>query len=327
MARAQTLGGSIMEPPGGNMQIVAPFPGKVLAVGESSLPRPGTSVREGQHLLRLAVLPSERDLLSASEDLRARRAAYEVAQSHAERSQQLLLEKAVSEREVQEAQAALTQAEATLRVAEARLALIRGDDVPAEDLAPMAITAPRGGLIKAVHVAAGQTVAAGTLLYEVSDVYRAWVRVPVYAGDVRDYTGQTVAQVQRIGGVADSTTREARLVTGPLSANPDAASVDLFLEVDNRDGAFRPGEKVSVVFSVGTEESSLIVPYSAILYDYQGGTWVYEQVAPQTYTRRRVELKGVVGGEALVGRGLEPDITVVSVGAAELFGTEFGAGK
>jgi hypothetical protein len=71
----------------------------------------------------------------------------------------------------------------------------------------------------------------------------------------------------------------------------------------------------------------LTIPSSAVLYDIHGGAWVYQQTAPQKYSRRRVEIARVAGGAALVARGLQTGAKVVTAGAAELFGTEFSTGK
>jgi multidrug efflux pump subunit AcrA (membrane-fusion protein) len=82
-----------------------------------------------------------------------------------------------------------------------------------------------------------------------------------------------------------------------------------------------------VTLPLREEEEALHVPRAAILWDYLGGAWVYEKTAPRTYTRRRVELRRTQGEVAVLARGLRAGAEVVTAGAAELFGTEFGAGK
>ncbi len=72
---------------------------------------------------------------------------------------------------------------------------------------------------------------------------------------------------------------------------------------------------------------AMVIPYSAILYDIHGGTWVYENTSPNVFVRRRVELKNVQDGKAILIRGPAAGTKVVTVGAAEIFGTEFGGGK
>ena len=72
---------------------------------------------------------------------------------------------------------------------------------------------------------------------------------------------------------------------------------------------------------------SLVVPWSAVTHDVNGGTWVYENTSPQTFVRRRVQVRHVAGTEAVLESGPKVGTKVVSVAVAELFGTEFGIGK
>lgn len=66
------------------------------------------------------------------------------------------------------------------------------------------------------------------------------------------------------------------------------------------------------------------VPVSAVVYDANGVTWVYTQVAPLTFVRQRVSIVHVTGGIALLQSGPSPGVQIVVVGAAELLGVEYG---
>ena len=70
-------------------------------------------------------------------------------------------------------------------------------------------------------------------------------------------------------------------MTGPQTADSQASSADLFFELDNGDGVFRPGQRVSVSMSSASTAPGLTIPTSAIAYDYHGGAWVYVNTAPQ----------------------------------------------
>ncbi len=74
----------------------------------------------------------------------------------------------------------------------------------------------------------------------------------------------------------------------------------------------------------GPGAAAIEVPASAILTDINGGEWVYVETAPRQFERRRVEVARIVGGRASLARGLASGVRVVTAGAAELFGTEFG---
>jgi hypothetical protein len=167
-------------------------------------------------------------------------------------------------------------------------------------------------------------VSEGVKLLSLEGLDPIWVRVPVYAGDLRDIEASAGAQVQGVGDPPGSPGRPARMVTGPPSADAAAATVDLFFQATNRDGGLRAGQRVGVVLRLRERELGEVVPWSAVVRDMDGGTWIYERTAPQQYTRRRVTLRYVVGNEALISDGPAAGTVVVRAGAMELFSTEFG---
>jgi hypothetical protein len=73
--------------------------------------------------------------------------------------------------------------------------------------------------------------------------------------------------------------------------------------------------------------AATIVPYRAVLYAADGGTWVYTVTQPLTYVREKVVLANVGATEALLALGPPAGATVVSTGVIELYGAELGVGK
>ena len=69
-----------------------------------------------------------------------------------------------------------------------------------------------------------------------------------------------------------------------------------------------------------------VVPYGAVLYDAKGATWVYVAPEPLAYQRERITVHDIDGDRALLTDGPAAGTAVVSVGAAELYGTELGVG-
>ncbi len=116
----------------------------------------------------------------------------------------------------------------------------------------------------------------------------------------------------------------------PLIADALATSIDLYYRLDNRAGRIRPGQKVAVTLELRGPASgqSLVVPWSAVVHDIHGGTWVYEQLADQerSFRRRRVEVQYVDGTKAVLASGPPVGTPVATGGAIELLGTEFGFG-
>lgn len=150
-----------------------------------------------------------------------------------------------------------------------------------------------------------------------------WVRASVFASDLAGLARSAKAMVRPLGAEGES--RAAQPVQAPPSANGTAGTVDIYYMLDNRDRAFRVGQRVSVDLPLTGQSRGLSVPSSAILRDIYGGEWVYCRTGKDTFVRQRIEVASEKDGRALLSRGLQAGVEVVTVGAAELFGTEFGA--
>jgi hypothetical protein len=66
------------------------------------------------------------------------------------------------------------------------------------------------------------------------------------------------------------------------------------------------------------------IPYAALLYDAQGAAFTYTSPAPLTYVRSPVSVRRITGRTAVLTKGPAAGTRVVTVGAAELVGTEYG---
>jgi RND family efflux transporter MFP subunit len=326
MATYRTLSGEVTLPPGQSQTITAPVAGMLTAVGAP--PQVGASVQRGQALYRLVPIEREsrgRDLRADAErELETAQARVQAARLRVARAEQLLRDGAGSQRNLEEAQLELSQAEAAEKAAREQLSYL--SQTPFDNPQGLTIEAPDAGMVVKTHISAGQVVPAGTAVMDIARVNPVWIRVPVYVGELREFSASGSVLIHPIGSTPGTGGRAARRVTGIPSANAAAATADLFYEIDNAGLAFRPGEKVGVSFASGGDQA-LVVPWSAVIHDINGGTWVYEQTAPQTYSRQRIEVLYVRDEIAALRRGPAVGKSVVKTGAAELFGTEFGVGK
>jgi hypothetical protein len=66
-----------------------------------------------------------------------------------------------------------------------------------------------------------------------------------------------------------------------------------------------------------------VIPYSAVVYDTDGSTWAYVNTAARTYERKPITVTEIDGTTALLSAGPAAGTAVVTVGAAELLGTEY----
>jgi len=324
VAQTRTLAGEIVLPPDRTTSVAAPVGGTLSA--DSAALAVGAFVRKGQPLFRLTpYLAPERDLrVQLERDISNAQTRVDAARDRLNRAEQLLRDRAGSQKAVDQTREEFTLAETDLKAARERLQRYEQKPIAAD--VTVTISAPREGVVQKVFVNPGQAVAGGTPLFEISNLSAVWVRVPVYVGDLRSL-GRQPARIHALNETAGGPVRMARPVNAPPTANPSNDTADLYFELANGDGSLRPGQKVGVTLFERRTEESLVVPWSAVLHDTTGGTWVYENTAPQHYVRRRVEVQRVVEGNAVLIRGPAIGAKVVTAGAAEIFGTEFGTGK
>jgi hypothetical protein len=69
------------------------------------------------------------------------------------------------------------------------------------------------------------------------------------------------------------------------------------------------------------------IPYAAVLYDPAGDTWTYTSPEPLVFVRAPIDVIRIDGDTALLSSGPPPGTDVVTVGAAELLGSEYEVGE
>lgn len=359
VSQRRTLGGEAMAAIGNSLIASAPVPGIIAQHSTAPIPLPGSQVQRGQAVVDLIPLLSpERDVMTPAErvqlvaaranvvaaqqtalgDLDRSQAEVEAAKINLTRAEKLLRDGAGARRAVDDAQAQLNIAQSNLKAAQQReqqlaqmLELLKPNAETAE-ASPLELTAPINGIVRSVNVRVGQTVSVGAPLFEVINLETIWIRVPVFVDLLGSIDKDKMAYLVALSGKSlpntDSETPiEAKLISAPPSADPATASADLYYEIDNRRLGLRPGQRVGMDLPLVGESEALVVPSAALIYDVHGGVWVYSRTGGREYTRRRVDVRWVEGHVAVLAAGPDEGTEVVTSGAAELFGTEFGAGK
>ncbi len=355
MPRKRVFGGEVVVPPGRSLIVSAPLAGTLKAGAALT---PGQVVKAGKPVLHLAPLldPVGRANLTASRvtaegQVKTADEQLKLARITFDRAKELLVGGGGKQSDVDAANGALEVAKQTHAVTVAQrdlFAKVLGE-LDSGTAAPIPVDAPADGVLRNVSAMPGQTVPAGAPLFEVMSLDVVWVRVPVYVGD-RDEIDADKASVGPLAAHAGGVGRPAWLVPAPPTANPLAGTVDLFFWTLNPDlgderwrataagtGGFAvapfigppysPGQRVAVALALNEPADALTVPWSAVVHDYFGGTWVYVKTADRTYSRERVLVRHVTGETAVLDDGPPPGKPVVAAGAAELFGAESGFSK
>jgi hypothetical protein len=67
-----------------------------------------------------------------------------------------------------------------------------------------------------------------------------------------------------------------------------------------------------------------VIPYAAVLYDPDGRTWTYTSPEQLVFVRKDINVDRIDGDSAILNAGPSPGTAVVTVGADELWGVEYG---
>jgi hypothetical protein len=121
---------------------------------------------------------------------------------------------------------------------------------------------------------------------------------------------------------------EADTVTHDAPAHVEAIEGSEFSRVTLTS---RAAERLDIQVGEATDQEIAgamrrVVPYSSIVYDAEGNTFVYTNPEPLVFVRAAVTVDRIDGDVAILSEGPKAGTKVASVGGALLFGTEFGVG-
>jgi RND family efflux transporter MFP subunit len=267
----------------------------------------GSRVKKGDLLAVIESPEVDQQLDQARADLNTARANYALAQTTAERYQNLLKSGSVAKQDVDNAVGDFEAKKATVASAEANVKRL-------EQLQSFEkVYAPFDGVITARNTDVGHLINSGagtpaTELFHISSIrkLRVYVNVPQqYSASARPGLPATITLPEFPG----------RHFSGTLvrtSESIDAASRTLLVEVDvdNPTGELLPGAYAEVHFQIPNATRALILPVSALIFRAQG-----LQVATVENSDRAL-LKNVTlgrdfGNEVEVIAGLDPGDEVI----------------
>lgn len=344
---AKTYGGEVVIPEGRSIVISAPLSGTIASNPSQVFPNPGTAVAAGDVLFELnpslrssdeVLNPSDRIALararadleaarvSAAGDLESAKVRVEGSRIALDRAEKLVRENAGSVRSLDEARADHRLAKTAMEAAEARrnvldetMSYLQGDTGGST----LTITAPFAGHVRRLLVAPGEFIAAGAQLCELAAFDPLWVRVSAYVGDLPMLTIRDPATAQSLGA-GTRAVHSLQPIAAPPTANAATSTVDLYYVIGNADSAFQPGERMIVSIPAKGETRALVIPQTAVVYDIHGDAWVYLAKGNNTFVRRRIAIHRIRDAVAVIASGIDQGDQVVTQGAAELFGVEFG---
>ena len=95
-----------------------------------------------------------------------------------------------------------------------------------------------------------------------------------------------------------------------------------YFAVEDGESGLRPGQPVIVRITEPGRGLQKVVPYSAVVYDLQGHSWVYVNPDPLVFVRYPVSVEQVEKNLAILTEGPDLGTRIVTVGSAGLLGIE-----
>jgi membrane fusion protein, heavy metal efflux system len=279
----------------------------------------GAQVRAGQPL---ATIRSP-EAAEATAALDGARAAENLARRSLTRERELFEKKVSAQREVIEAEAALASAEAAVRSAEARLAS-KGFSAPSGNTQGsdpvVTVTSPIAGTVIERTAAADAPVGPDSVLFTIADLSTLWLTVRVPETSVAAIRrGQTVSVV--VGGMPDRPVEGRVDYIAPI-VTPETRTVDVRVQVPNRNGDLRPGTSASARFDLpnspqASGEARVLVPRTAV-QELNQASVVFVPTGERQFKAQPVTLGSSFGNQVEVLSGVKAGDRIVVQGAFTL---------
>jgi hypothetical protein len=142
-------------------------------------------------------------------------------------------------------------------------------------------------------------------------------------GDGDDADDMKVVMVVPIGPVSAVKSYKARALEAAANMPADGRYFELVSLAGNAQDALKPGQRVFVrVAQPDSSKTAKIVPYSAVIYDVRGDSWLYANPEPLVFVRHKIVIERILGNVVVLSDGPPAGTRIVSVGAAELMGVE-----
>jgi membrane fusion protein (multidrug efflux system) len=281
---------------------------RVTGILEKRLFEEGTPVAAGRTLFEIDAAPYELAVQQARAALQQERVKRELAVSEAKRLVPLAEEKAVAQRELDQATANVNTGAAAIAAAEANLK-------QAElNLSYTKIAAPIGGITGRAQRSEGSLVTVNTdsaLLTTLTQVNPVWIRFSLSEADYSRVRGnEKLARVQIIAEDGNISADNGKLNFAGSTVDPKMGAVQLRAEFPNPTNRWMPGQFAKLRILAG-EQPGMLVPQGAIMQGDQSR--LVMTVGPENkVTPKNVQTAGWVGGDTVITGGLsEGDMVIV----------------
>ena len=276
----------------------------------------GATVKAGQPLFQIDPANFQNQATSLDAAVALATARVDQARRDQARLVPLIAEKAISQKEFDDAKSALDVAQATLKQTQAQASEAR------LNLGYTKVIAPIGGITTTANKSDGSLItAADSLLTSIVQTDPMFVNFSVSESDFislskRVKEGKLNVPAQRANNGNLGFNVQVKLSDGSLHpqvgklnfsgqrVNPQTGSIDVRAEIPNADGSLRPGQFVRVLLGGAMRPNTISVPQRAVI-DSPFGKMVFKVTPDNKLAPQPVELDGWSGGNWVITKGLQ----------------------
>jgi membrane fusion protein, multidrug efflux system len=271
----------------------------------------GSDVKEGQALYQIDPAPFQAAYDAVKANIPALKAKME-------RYKKGLVEKAVSQQDFDDTDAAYNQALASLETARINLAYA-------------SVVSPISGRIRTSSVTDGAIVTAyqATPLATIQQLDPIYVDVPQSTSDMLKLErrlkdgglhqdGTDVDKVSLVLEDGSKYAQEGTLQFRDVTVDPTTASVILRVVVPNPNGVLLPGMFVRAVVKEGVNPHAILIPQQTVSRDTKGNPIALIVNASNVVEARMLTLDRAVGNQWLVGSGLKDGDRLIAEGGLKV---------
>lgn len=128
-----------------------------------------------------------------------------------------------------------------------------------------------------------------------------------------------VVSLSACGGASSGYDYETASHHVPAKLEP-IKGTDVQRVIFDAEAAERTGLKTVPIRHDGQQK---VIPFDAVVYTADGNSYAYTAPEPLTYVRKEIEIDHVDGNSVMLSDGPPAGTEVVTVGSAEVYGTEF----
>jgi membrane fusion protein (multidrug efflux system) len=294
---------------------------QVSGIIEKRLFTEGALVKAGEVLYQIDPAPFQAAYDSAEASLARAQANVPAVAIRAQRFQELLATKAVSQQDVDDVDAALKQAEAEVKYWKAAM------DSARINLGYTRITAPISGRIGKSNLTQGALVTANqpTPLATIQQMDPIYVDVPQSTADLfrlkrriqegaLDQNGENQKKVRLILDDGSTYPLEGILQFRDVTVDPSTGTVTLRAVFPNPENILLPGMFVRAVVQEGVNNQAILIPQQAVSRDPKGNPFSMIVDAEGKVQQKILTLDRAIGDQWLVVSGLAPGDRIVIEG-------------